>query len=78
MICFGLQYLSALYHSGFDLWLSVYSIFLKLGSGPSSSHTVGPMRAAMEFTVKLEQSGLIDKIDRITTVDIKILYYRLF
>jgi L-serine dehydratase len=44
--------------------ISVFDIF-KIGIGPSSSHTVGPMRAAMEFTVKLEQSGLIDKIDRI-------------
>lgn len=45
--------------------ISVFEIF-KIGIGPSSSHTVGPMRAAMEFAVNLEKSGLIDKIDGIT------------
>ncbi|MDD1632202.1 MAG: L-serine ammonia-lyase, partial [Methylococcaceae bacterium] len=45
--------------------ISVFEIF-KIGIGPSSSHTVGPMRAAMEFAVNLEKSGIIDKIDRIT------------
>jgi L-serine dehydratase len=45
--------------------ISVFEIF-KIGIGPSSSHTVGPMRAALEFAVHLEQSGLIDKIVRIT------------
>ena len=39
--------------------ISTFEIF-KIGIGPSSSHTVGPMRAAMEFTVNLEQSGIID------------------
>lgn len=44
--------------------ISTFDIF-KIGIGPSSSHTVGPMRAAAEFTVQLEHSGLIGKIDRI-------------
>jgi len=35
--------------------ISVFEIF-KIGIGPSSSHTVGPMRAAMEFAVNLEKS----------------------
>ena len=38
--------------------LSVFDIF-KIGIGPSSSHTVGPMRAARRFAEHLEASGLI-------------------
>lgn len=44
--------------------ISVFDIF-KIGIGPSSSHTVGPMRAAFEFAVKLEQTGLIGRAGRI-------------
>ena len=36
--------------------VSVFDLF-KIGIGPSSSHTVGPMRAARQFAVRLEQSG---------------------
>ncbi len=38
--------------------LSVFDIF-KVGIGPSSSHTMGPMRAAREFVAALEQDGLL-------------------
>lgn len=38
--------------------LSVFDIF-KIGIGPSSSHTMGPMRAAREFVVGLERDGLL-------------------
>ncbi len=38
--------------------LSVFDIF-KVGIGPSSSHTMGPMRAAREFALDLEQAGLL-------------------
>ncbi len=44
--------------------ISVFDIF-KIGIGPSSSHTVGPMRAAMGFVHKLEQQKLIDRVIRI-------------
>jgi L-serine dehydratase len=44
--------------------ISVFDIF-KIGIGPSSSHTVGPMRAALEFAVKLEQAGLMARVDRL-------------
>jgi len=44
--------------------ISVFDIF-KIGIGPSSSHTVGPMRAAMAFARKLEQQGLISEVRRI-------------
>jgi len=36
--------------------LSVFDIF-KVGIGPSSSHTMGPMRAAREFVLGLKAAG---------------------
>ena len=44
--------------------LSVFDIF-KIGIGPSSSHTVGPMRAANFLLVKLDKHGLFDRVQRI-------------
>ncbi len=41
--------------------LSVFDIF-KIGVGPSSSHTLGPWRAALRFLEGLEQRGILDKI----------------
>ncbi|HEY8509743.1 MAG TPA: L-serine ammonia-lyase [Steroidobacteraceae bacterium] len=38
--------------------LSVFDIF-KIGIGPSSSHTMGPMRAAREFALGLRRDGLL-------------------
>jgi L-serine dehydratase len=38
--------------------LSVFDIF-KVGIGPSSSHTMGPMRAAREFVSGLKRDGLL-------------------
>ncbi len=38
--------------------VSVFDLF-KIGIGPSSSHTVGPMRAAFMFASSLEQDGLL-------------------
>jgi L-serine dehydratase len=38
--------------------LSVFDIF-KIGIGPSSSHTMGPMRAAHEFAAGLERDDLL-------------------
>ena len=40
--------------------LSVFDIF-KVGIGPSSSHTMGPMRAAREFVLGLKRDGLLDQ-----------------
>lgn len=40
--------------------ISVFDIF-KIGIGPSSSHTVGPMRAALTFVEELQQEGLLSK-----------------
>ena len=38
--------------------ISVFDIF-KIGIGPSSSHTVGPMRAARQFVRSLDRDGLL-------------------
>jgi L-serine dehydratase len=38
--------------------LSVFDVF-KVGIGPSSSHTMGPMRAAREFASGLKRDGLL-------------------
>jgi L-serine dehydratase len=45
---------------------SVFDLF-KVGIGPSSSHTVGPMRAARQFVADLERAGLLAKAQRIVT-----------
>jgi L-serine dehydratase len=44
--------------------LSVFDLF-KIGIGPSSSHTVGPMKAAAMFVDRLRAEGLIDRIARV-------------
>ena len=44
--------------------LSVFDIF-RVGLGPSSSHTVGPMRAACNFVQLLEQRHLLEKVTRV-------------
>jgi L-serine dehydratase len=44
--------------------LSVFDIF-KIGIGPSSSHTVGPMRAANFLLVKLKKHWLFERTARI-------------
>ncbi len=40
--------------------ISVFDLF-KIGIGPSSSHTVGPMRAARMFVSGLETDGLLER-----------------
>ncbi|MGR8980729.1 MAG: L-serine ammonia-lyase [Gammaproteobacteria bacterium] len=47
--------------------ISVFDIF-KIGIGPSSSHTVGPMRASLEFIKKLKEGGIIDRVDRLRVI----------
>lgn len=44
--------------------VSVFQLF-SIGIGPSSSHTVGPMRAARMFVEELEQEGKLDMLDAI-------------
>ncbi|WP_299199864.1 L-serine ammonia-lyase [uncultured Amphritea sp.] len=44
--------------------LSIFDLF-KVGIGPSSSHTVGPMVAANRFTDELQQRGQLDQADQV-------------
>jgi L-serine dehydratase len=44
--------------------LSVFELF-KIGIGPSSSHTVGPMRAARMFVTGLAQDGLLEAVGQV-------------
>jgi len=46
--------------------VSVFDLF-KIGIGPSSSHTVGPMRAARMFALRLAHDGLLDRTARLKT-----------
>ncbi len=41
--------------------ISVFDLF-KIGIGPSSSHTVGPMIAARRFAVGLNEAGLLSRV----------------
>ncbi|WP_426152010.1 L-serine ammonia-lyase [Pseudomonas sp. DC3000-4b1] len=41
--------------------LSVFDLF-KIGIGPSSSHTVGPMRAAARFVEGMRRDGLLESV----------------
>jgi L-serine dehydratase len=44
--------------------VSVFDLF-KIGIGPSSSHTVGPMRAARMFVLRLAHDGQLDRVARV-------------
>ncbi|MBC3412349.1 L-serine ammonia-lyase [Pseudomonas sp. SWRI51] len=44
--------------------ISVFDLF-KIGIGPSSSHTVGPMRAAATFAQALRERGLLAQVTRV-------------
>lgn len=45
-------------------FISVFDM-LKIGVGPSSSHTLGPWRAAQQWIQKLKKTGLFDAVDGI-------------
>ncbi|MDP1790305.1 MAG: L-serine ammonia-lyase [Methylibium sp.] len=46
--------------------VSVFDLF-KIGIGPSSSHTVGPMRAAKLFVQRLAHEGLLERTARVVS-----------
>jgi L-serine dehydratase len=46
--------------------VSVFDLF-KIGIGPSSSHTVGPMRAARLFAQRLQADGVLERTARVAT-----------
>ncbi|MBJ7416753.1 MAG: L-serine ammonia-lyase [Niveispirillum sp.] len=45
--------------------ISVFDLF-KIGVGPSSSHTMGPMTAAFRFTARLAETGWLAHTERVT------------
>jgi L-serine dehydratase len=44
--------------------ISIFELFT-IGIGPSSSHTVGPMRAARRFAQRLEREGVLSELARL-------------
>ncbi|GAB7215440.1 L-serine ammonia-lyase [Dickeya oryzae] len=44
--------------------ISVFDMF-KIGIGPSSSHTVGPMKAGKQFVDELQQRDVLSRTDRV-------------
>jgi len=46
-------------------YVSAFDLF-SIGVGPSSSHTVGPMRAGVDFAERLRAGGLLDSVARVT------------
>src|SRR3546814_15477215 len=46
---------------GLAVAVSAFDLF-KIGIGPSSSHTVGPMRAALLFAQGLERDALLSQV----------------
>ena len=46
--------------------ISVFELF-SIGIGPSSSHTVGPMRAAFQFVKALQKDGHLIEVHRVKT-----------
>jgi L-serine dehydratase len=47
--------------------VSVFDLF-KIGIGPSSSHTVGPMRAARMFAQRLAHDGVLPRVARVQSL----------
>src|SRR5688500_14311696 len=47
--------------------ISVFDIF-KIGVGPSSSHTLGPWRAAMRFIEELAEAGKLPLVERMSVL----------
>ena len=46
-------------------YVSAFELF-SIGVGPSSSHTVGPMRAAYDFVFRLRKGGVLPQVGRVT------------
>ena len=44
--------------------ISIFDMF-KVGIGPSSSHTVGPMKAGKHFVDNLVEKGLLNEVTRV-------------
>ena len=46
------------------MFISIFDMF-KIGIGPSSSHTLGPMKAGKAFVDELKEKDLLDKVTRV-------------
>ena len=46
------------------MFISIFDMF-KIGIGPSSSHTLGPMKAGKAFVDELKEKHLFDKVTRV-------------
>ncbi|WP_417564343.1 L-serine ammonia-lyase, iron-sulfur-dependent, subunit alpha [Microbacterium sp.] len=46
-------------------YVSAFELF-SIGVGPSSSHTVGPMRAARDFAARVREAGVLARAARVT------------
>ena len=44
--------------------ISIFDLF-KIGIGPSSSHTVGPMKATHAFVEQLQQQEMLPQVTRV-------------
>lgn len=44
--------------------ISLFDLY-KIGVGPSSSHTMGPMRAACRFALDLKSRGILERVSRV-------------
>ena len=47
------------------MYISVFDM-LKIGVGPSSSHTLGPWRASELFIAELREKGILTQVESIT------------
>ncbi len=47
--------------------ISLYELF-KIGIGPSSSHTMGPMVAAFRFVEALQLAGALQNVARVEAI----------
>lgn len=57
-------YLQQLLHFAMTECISVFDM-LKIGVGPSSSHTLGPWRGAERFLKELREEGIFDTVTRV-------------
>ena len=56
--------------------ISVFEIF-KIGIGPSSSHTVGPMRVARTFLLELTEIGFLRETARVESDSVQLTVDRI-
>ena len=46
------------------MYTSFFDVF-SIGIGPSSSHTMGPMRAAARFARELAERGVLEQVEKV-------------